>query len=127
MNNDVRRVAPALVRVLQLDAVALHQRRLVAAVGGLQRFGQFVGGEFGHCRAIDFFYRGQELADVAAVQRRDVEDFGVIDKVQFALELAADGLALFVVEVVPFVDGDDEGAAAAGDFAEEVRVSSLCR
>ena len=122
VDDDVRRVAPTLVRVLQFDGVALHQRRLVAAVGGLQCFGQFVGGKFGHGRAIDFFYRGQELADVAAVQRRDVEDFGVIDKVQFAFELAADGLALFVVEVVPFVDGDDEGAAAAGDFAEEVRV-----
>ena len=108
------------MRVLQFDGMPLHQRRLVAVVGGLQRFGQFVGGEFGHRRAIDFFHRWQDLADVAAVQRRDVEDFGVINEVQFALELAADGFFLLLVQMIPFVDGDDEGAATAGDFAEQI-------
>jgi len=41
VNNDHRRILPALMGITQLDTVAVNQRRLMGSQGGFENPGQF--------------------------------------------------------------------------------------
>ena len=69
----------------------------MATIRQLQGFSQFIGGNFRQGAFIDAFDRRQKIADIAAVQSGDVKDFGIIDKMQFALKLQFDRFARFLV------------------------------
>ena len=122
VDDDARRVAAALVGVAQLDAPAAHHRRLVLHHRALERLAELRGRDLGHRGVVGLDGGSDELADAGAVARRDEVLRNIGDEIELEREQTADLLALLHRDAVPFVDGDDERAAALQREAEHARI-----
>jgi hypothetical protein len=122
VDDDDRRIAPALVRIAETDAAAPDDRRCVRADGVLQHARELGGRQVPHRRLPRALGGGQQVADAGAVQRGNGHRPHEIEKRQAALELLADLPPVIEVQAVPLVDDDDECAAALDDQPQEAHV-----
>ena len=56
------------------------------------------------------------------MQGGDIEHFGIIDKPQFTLKLRFHRFFLFLIEMIPFIDGNNQGTPATHNFAQQMRI-----
>src|ERR1700719_151786 len=116
------RIAATLMRVAEFDAAPADQRGLVAFDGRLQHARQLRRTHVAHGRRIDLAYRRKQLADAAAMARGDEMQGCEIGELQPLLDLLANQIPLFRGNVVPFVDGQHQGASLLDHRSQEARV-----
>ena len=112
VDHDARRILAALVRVAQLDAPAVHQRRLMHRHRLLERASELRRAHLSHRRFVGADQSPDELADARAVTRGNEMHRRERHEIELQRELAANLVALVHGNAVPLVHGEEHGAAA---------------
>ena len=112
VDHDARRIFATLVRVAQLDAPAVHERRLVHRQRALERACQVLRAHVAHGGFVGVDHVADELAHARAMARRDEMHRRVGHEIQLQGHLPANLVALLRGNVIPLVHGDDQRAPA---------------
>ena len=122
MNDDDRRVCPALVRVAELRPNHAGAWRLLPGERRLQRPDELGCGQSGHRRRIRPIDRGEQASDSLALACRNRVQLGKAQETELALELALDPRTRVGIGRVPFVDGDHQRAPGLEDVPGDMRI-----
>src|SRR5574344_685197 len=122
VNDDARRVITTGMGILELDATAAHQRQLVVLLRHVHDAGQQGGADAAGRRLIGLLHGFKQVAYATAVQRRDEVDAGEVDKTEAAIQLGLDLLFDILIQTIPLVDRDDDGATAVQNEAQQAQI-----
>ncbi len=110
------------MRILELHAASAHQRRLMVFGSHIHNARQHRSvNAFGRT-VIGFGDRFEQVADAAAVQRRNKVHAGKVDKAETIIQRLFDLVLDLLRQAVPFVHHDHQRAAAVKDEAKQRQI-----
>src|ERR1019366_1597461 len=122
VDDDDRRVHATLVRVAQLRPEGTRALWALVLDGLLQQPGQDGRRHLARCRGAGIGDSLPYRREALPARRGDRQNRRELEKWQPLRDRAIEQLLLVGIDRVPFVDSDDDGAAALEDVAGDVRV-----
>ena len=101
--HDYRRIHAALVGIAHFRAHQTGAWRGLALDGALQYTGDFRRRHFNHRRIIGLLDTFKQAVDAALFEGGNIVEFGKIEEIEFAGNVALNLLFALVVHAVPFV------------------------